>query len=119
MALRRAATAAMEICSTSAAPLAAARPQVAAAAASSLQQARCATSGIAVDVPNGNVDKAWRQLTRKLREERYMEAAQGRVHFVKPSERRKQEASMAAKRFKQQEFKQMLGWIMRRRAGGF
>lgn len=30
---------------------------------------------------------------------------QGRVHFVKPSERRKQEASMAAKRFKQQEFK--------------
>ena len=27
-------------------------------------------------MPNGNVDKAWRQLTRKLREERYMEAAQ-------------------------------------------
>lgn len=109
----------MGVCSTSGASLAAARPQVASAAAASLQQARCATSGIGVNVPNGNVDKAWRQLTRKLREERYMEAAQERVYFVKPSERRKQEASLASKRFKQQEFKQMLGWIMRRRAGGF
>ncbi|PRW56918.1 28S ribosomal mitochondrial [Chlorella sorokiniana] len=119
MALRRAAAAVMEACSISAAPLAAARPQVVSAAATSLQQARSATSGVVVDVPNGNVDKAWRTLTRKLREERYMETAQERVHFVKPSQRRKQEASLAAKRFKQQEFKQMLQWIMRRRAGGF
>lgn len=26
-----------------------------------------------MDVPNGNVDKAWRTLNRKLKEERYME----------------------------------------------
>lgn len=34
---------------------------------------------------------------------------QERVYFVKPSERRKQEASLASKRFKQQEFK-CAGW---------
>lgn len=60
---------------------------------------------ISVEVPNGNVDKAWRTLQRKLREEHYMEAAQAREYYVKPSERRKLQASASAKRFRDQEFK--------------
>ncbi len=35
-------------------------------------------AGIAVDVPNGNVDRAWKMLTRKLRSESYMQSAQSR-----------------------------------------
>lgn len=44
------------------------------------QQARGAAhnAGIAVDVPNGNVDRAWKALSRKLRSENYMQAAQSR-----------------------------------------
>lgn len=77
-------------------------------AAAALQQARPRTSaaaGISADVQNGNVDKAWRMLSRKCREEGFLEAAQERAHYVKPSARRKQAASAAAKRFRKQEFK--------------
>ncbi|EFN54938.1 hypothetical protein CHLNCDRAFT_134681 [Chlorella variabilis] len=74
---------------------------------------------ISVEVPNGNVDKAWRTLQRKLREEHYMEAAQAREYYVKPSERRKLQASASAKRFRDQEFKEMLQWVMRRKSRGF
>lgn len=70
-----------------------------------MQQARARSGGLGVDVPNGNVDRAWRALTRRLNDEKYMETAQGKKHFVKPSERRKQEKSAAAKRFRDQEFK--------------
>lgn len=85
------------------------------------QQARGAAhnAGIAVDVPNGNVDRAWKALSRKLRAENYMQAAQSREYFVKPSERRKQEASAARKRFQRQEFDETLKWIIRRRSRGF
>lgn len=47
----------------------------------SLQQQMRGTAhnaGIAVDVPNGNVDRAWKMLTRKLRSESYMQSAQSR-----------------------------------------
>lgn len=85
-----------------------------------LQQARQAhNEGIGVDVPNGNVDKALRNLSRKLKEEEYLASAQARQFFVKPSEQRKQAGKAAAKRFKSQEFREMLQWIMRRRSRGF
>ncbi|KAL4450110.1 hypothetical protein ABPG77_010779 [Micractinium sp. CCAP 211/92] len=76
-------------------------------------------AGIAVDVPNGNVDRAWKMLTRKLRSESYMQSAQSREYFVKPSERRKQAASAARRRFQRQEFDETLKWIIRRRSRGF
>ncbi|PSC76935.1 translation initiation factor IF-2 [Micractinium conductrix] len=83
------------------------------------QQARAVTNGIAVDVPNGNVDRAWRVLTRKVREEAVLSKAQGRQFYEKPSEQRKKAASLAERRFKRAEFQEMLGWIMRRRSRGF
>ncbi|PSC72314.1 30S ribosomal S21 [Micractinium conductrix] len=83
------------------------------------KQARTVTNGIAVDVPNGNVDRAWRALTRKVREEAVLLKAQGRQFYEKPSERRKKAASLAERRFKRAEFQEMLGWIMRRRSRGF
>ena len=60
---------------------------------------------IAVDVPNGNVDRALRTLSRKLREENYMAVAQAQAVYVKPSERRKIAANESAKRISKQQFK--------------
>ena len=60
------------------------RPQPARAALQQ-QQARAVTNGIAVDVPNGNVDRAWRVLTRKVREEAVLSKAQARGGGGAPS----------------------------------
>ena len=77
---------------------------------------------IAVDVPNGNVDRALRTLSRKLREENYMAVAQAQAVYVKPSERRKLAASESAKRISKQQFKCVaaaeLGWARGVREGG-
>lgn len=60
---------------------------------------------ISVDVPNGNVDKAWRTLSRKLREEGYIDKAQSKKFFVKPSEQRKVEAASSRRRYRKQQFR--------------
>ena len=60
---------------------------------------------ISVDVPHGNVDKAWRSLTRKVRDEQYMASAQGRQYYMKPSERRKLAASASEKKMRKQHFR--------------
>jgi ribosomal protein S21 len=60
---------------------------------------------ISVDVPYGNVDKAWRSLTRKVREEQYMVSAQGRQFYIKPSERRKLAASASEKKRRKEHFR--------------
>ena len=75
------------------------------AAAAHLQQQRLHSNGIAVDVPNGNVDRALRALSRKLKEENYMQAAAAQQFFVKPSERRKLQATQARKKLQKQEFR--------------
>ncbi|KAI3438270.1 hypothetical protein D9Q98_000705 [Chlorella vulgaris] len=74
---------------------------------------------ISVDVPNGNVDKAWRTLSRKLREEGYIDKAQSKKFFVKPSEQRKVEAASSRRRYRKQQFSELLRWVMQRKTRGF
>lgn len=60
---------------------------------------------ISVKVPYGNVDKAWKALNRKIREEQYMSAAQGRQYYVKPSEQRKLATSASEKKRRKEHFR--------------
>ena len=85
------------------APLPAWAPPPLQAAFAQLQQQR--HMAISVDVPYGNVDKAWRSLTRKVREEQYMVSAQGRQFYIKPSERRKLAASASEKKRRKEHFR--------------
>ena len=85
------------------APLPAWAPPPLQAAFAQLQQQR--HMAISVDVPYGNVDKAWRSLTRKVREEQYMVSAQGRQYYIKPSERRKLAASASEKKRRKEHFR--------------
>jgi ribosomal protein S21 len=74
-------------------------------AAAHIQQTQQLRPYITVDVPNGNVDKAWRALNRQVQEEGFMETAKAQQVYMKPSERRKLEKSASEKKLQQQEFR--------------
>lgn len=74
---------------------------------------------VTVDVQHGRVDRAMKQLKKKVMEEGFRETWQAQSVYSKPSQVRKLAAVETKKRLASRVFKEKLRWIMRRKARGF
>ena len=74
---------------------------------------------VSVDVHGNKVDRALRQLRRKLIDEGVREKWLEQRVFVKPSHVRKRVLEEAQRRVKGEGFKEKMRWILRRKARGY
>lgn len=74
---------------------------------------------VSVDVPRNQVDRALKNLKKKILDEGLRDVWLSQNVFTKPSQVRKLARVETEKRLKKREFKEKLRWIMRRKARGF
>ena len=74
---------------------------------------------ISVDVHGNKVDRALRQLRRKLIDEGVRETWMKQRVFVKPSHQRKKVLEEAQRRVRGESFKEKMRWILRRKAAQY
>nr|ARQ20717.1 ribosomal protein S21 [Lobosphaera incisa] len=75
--------------------------------------------GLKVPVQNNNVDKAFSQLSRKLRAEGMIDKWRDQVEFTKPALRRVLNQKETAHRLKVERFRALMSWVLKRKARGF
>ena len=74
---------------------------------------------ISVDVQGNKVDRALRQLRRKLIDEGVRETWMKQRVFVKPSHHRKRVLEEAQRKVRGEAFKEKMRWILRRKAAQY
>lgn len=105
---------------TAAAPVPSASAELACGARQQPAQQQQQRRGVvSVDVVNNNVDRALRDLRRKLRDDGILAEWKAGEYYTKPCEERKAAQLESDKRLRRRAFKRKLNWIMLRKARGF
>ncbi|KAK9828997.1 hypothetical protein WJX72_003302 [[Myrmecia] bisecta] len=97
----------MEACSSSA------------SSTTSLLSAQKQQRGMKVIVQNNNVDRAMGQLNRKLRAEGILQKWKEQSVYLKPATRRVLAQKETEHRLKKQRFRELMSWVLKRKARGF
>lgn len=127
MALRRAYSRLISLCSFAPAAAAVTSPAASAAQtrwASTLLPAAAALppsvhqcrTAITVPVQNNKVPRALRKLTRIINNDRLLHEWRDRMHFTKPAKRRFEAKKATEVRLRKEEFREKLRWAMQRKA---